>query len=134
MLGYQINSPFTSLSGSLFSPASTARASAGQVNAISAAADPLMRLRSQQNRGVSANLFDAMSGAGAASAARQAAPVAQGLEDAVKNAEWGLNAGLANERFANNAFGMLGQQSLNNQRYGLQSLGLMSNLFGGLFQ
>jgi hypothetical protein len=132
-MSWTINSPFASLSSSLFSPQDTARSVGASVNSISNAMDPLMRARQADGRGVSKNLFDVVSPMGAAAVARQVAPVAQRMGDASQNADWALKQQTANSNFANNAYGMMGQQDLNNQRYGRNAFDLYSNLFGGLF-
>lgn len=92
-----------------------------------------MRARMSDGHGVSKNLFDVVAPMGAASAARQAAPVAQRMNDATQNADWALQQQAANSNFANNAYGMMGQQDLNNQRYGRNAFDMYGNLFGGLF-
>lgn len=142
-MGIYIESPFTQLSDKLFSGQATARAGGAAANQFANAADPYSKLRSQagSHRGVASNLFDALSGQGAASAARMAAPANVALQHAQRNADWLLNAKQApSANFANAAFGNVAQQGLNDQRFAQGVLGsqlglvnsLTGNLFGGL--
>lgn len=128
-----LQSPYASLADALFSPAATARSSGSTVNQISNAADPYAKLRGAGGNGLSANLFDAVAGGGAMAGAQAAAPIQQHMQDSQANAGWNLDKQQANGAFANNAFGMLGQQGINNQRFGRQLLSAAPSLMAGLF-
>lgn len=129
-MNYFAQSPYASLAASLFGPTATARAGGAAANQIGAAVDPAFRTPHLRQRGVETSLFDLASPAGAASAARQAAPIAQSIDDATANANWNLQRSAANEGFANAAYGLLGRQLGQNQRFGNAGLSLLGSLFG----
>ena len=128
-----LQSPFTSLSDSLFSPSATGRSAGAAVNQFAAASDPYASLRSGSQTGMARNLFDSLSGGGAMAGAQAAAPVQQQLSDAQNNAGFNLQKQQANGAFANQAFNLLGGQQLNNQRFGRELFSQMPSLMSGLF-
>ena len=128
-----LQSPYTSLSDALFSPSATGRSSGSTVNQISSASDPYAKLRAAGGHGLARNLFDAVAGSGAAAGAQAAAPIQQQMQDSQANAGWNLQKAQASGAFANDAFGLLGQQNLNNQQFGRSLLSSMPGLMGGLF-
>lgn len=128
-----LQSPFTSLSDSLFGPSATGRSAGAAVNQFAAASDPYGSLRSGGQNGLARNLFDALSPGGAMAGAQAAAPLRQRLQDAGDNAAWNLQREQANGAFANQAFNLLGGQQLANQQYGRALFAQMPNLMSGLF-
>lgn len=128
-----LQSPFTSLSDSLFAPSTTARNSGAAVNQFAAASDPYASLRSGSQTGLARNLFDALSGGGAMAGAQAAAPIRQRLNDQQANADWNLQKQQANGAFANQAFNLLGGQQLADQRFGRALFSQVPNLMTGLF-
>lgn len=110
----QINSPFASLPGQMYSPGMTASSIGQQQNRLGQQYNVQTTLKNQSApRGGAPSLFAALQGQSARDASSRLAPIGQRFADEQANAGWQRQVQNANESYGT---GMLGR-SLGNQLY-----------------
>lgn len=110
----QYNSPYVSLSQTLFSPNQTAAASSGLIGDMSKNYNVNMTLKNQPlNSGLHRNLAAGLKGQGQYDTARAVGPLGQAFSDASSNAQYRLGLQQANEGYGIdmlNRYARLGSQ------------------------
>lgn len=103
----QIQSPFSGLADSIYSPGMTQGAASGLVNNIGDAFNPYESAKAGMGRGVAMNPSMAVADQGTAAAMQQYAPISQRFADQGQNSQYQL------QRDVNNAnYGLAGAQNL----------------------
>lgn len=137
MAGFQVNSPFTSLSQTLFSPQQTAAKTSNDVAGLGRNYNVRTMAKQQaSNAGHFGNLAAMLSGQAGYDAQRNAMPMANQMQDSASNADWRLKTEGSSEQE-----GLAGLQHLMNAynfnhgplSHALSSakFGFMNNMLGG---